>query len=126
VTIPNFETLMLPLLKIAGDGKEHRVRSVVDRLQTQFVLSRHDHGRKVKRQNEPIFYNRVRWAKKYLLEAGLLCATRWAHFEITDRGKTILHKKPRSIDWKFLTRFREFNNYMARSIPKKRRGDGKR
>jgi len=39
MSIPDYQTIMLPLLKIVGDGKEHSVRDAGDRIADLFHLS---------------------------------------------------------------------------------------
>ncbi len=38
MAIPEFQSLMLPLLKITGDGKEHSTSEVIETLAQQFGL----------------------------------------------------------------------------------------
>jgi restriction system protein len=42
MTVPDYQTLMLPLLKFAADEKEHRVRDAVEYLSNEFHLSSED------------------------------------------------------------------------------------
>jgi restriction system protein len=42
MTVPGFQTMMLPFLKIAGDGQEHSFSETVDALAKQFHLSDED------------------------------------------------------------------------------------
>jgi restriction system protein len=61
------------------------------------------------------FNNRVAWAKTYLIQAGLLEATKRAHFKITDRGKQSLAGNPPRIDVEYLSKFPEFVQFKERS-----------
>ena len=89
MAIPDYETLMLPLLKVAGDGQEHRVSDVVDLLARDFKLTEEERQQLLPSGKQTTFANRVHWAKTYLGQAGLLEATRRAHFRITDRGRKV-------------------------------------
>jgi restriction system protein len=42
MAVPDFQTLMLPLLKLAGDGEPHTTTEAIDRLAQQFRLSADD------------------------------------------------------------------------------------
>src|SRR6516225_8435194 len=86
MAIPDYETLMLPLLKVAADGQEHRVSDVVDLLARDFKLTEEERQQLLPSGKQTTFDNRVHWAKTYLGQAGLLEATKRAHFRITDRG----------------------------------------
>jgi restriction system protein len=95
--IPDYQTLMLPLLKVAGDAQEHRTGDVADRLATDFKLTEEERQQLLPSGKQTTFSNRVAWAKTYLVQAGLLEATKRAHFRLTDRGRKVLVETPASI-----------------------------
>lgn len=64
--IPDYQTVMLPLLKIAADGKEHNVRDAIQTLAANFGLSEADQKELLPSGSEAIFGNRVGWARTYL------------------------------------------------------------
>jgi restriction system protein len=72
VAIPDYQSLMVPVLKLAGDGVEHRMSDVVDRLAIQLNLSDAEREELLPSGKQPIFNNRVHWAKTYLAQAKLL------------------------------------------------------
>ena len=37
--IPSMQTIMLPLLKILGDGKEHKLSDLIEQLAIEFQLT---------------------------------------------------------------------------------------
>jgi restriction system protein len=94
MAIPDYQTLMLPLLKIAGDGQEHRISDVIDQLVRDFRLTEEERQQLLPSGSKPTFANRVRWAKTYLGQAALLKATKRAHFRITERGRKVLAEGP--------------------------------
>jgi restriction system protein len=57
----------------------------------------------------------VHWAKTYLAQAGLLEATKRAHFRITERGRKVLAENPLRIDNEYLSQFAEFTQFRERS-----------
>lgn len=106
--IPDFQTLMLPLLQLAADGQEYSIRGARETLADQFTLSPEEKSELLPSGHQPIFDNRVAWAKSYLQRAGVLKPTRRAHFQITERGKQVLSEHPSRIDIEYLERFPEF------------------
>src|SRR6266545_547942 len=102
MTVPDFQTLMLPLLKLAGDGQEHTLSEVVERLAQEFQLSDDDRKELLPGGRQPRFNNRVGWTTTYLKKAGLLRAVGRGRFELTDRGREVLARKPAAIDVNFL------------------------
>src|SRR5260370_25693672 len=105
---------MLPVLKLAGDGSEHRMSDVVDTLASQLKLTEAEREELLPSGKQPVFNNRVHWAKQYLVQAKLLVATRRAFFKITERGRSVLAEKVERIAAKFLRRVDEFNAFVAR------------
>lgn len=114
MAIPDYETLMLPVLKVAGDGQEHRIGDVVDQLSREFGLTEEERQQILPSGKQATFANRVGWAKTYLVQAGLLEATKRAHFKITDRGKNALAGNPSRIDGQYLSQFAEFLQFKER------------
>lgn len=113
MAIPDFQTIMLPLLKYAGDGHEHSIHDAHDYLAQEFKLSREEINELLPSGQQNKFYNRVGWARTYLKKSGLLRSTRRAYFEITERGKGVLEESPTRVDMKYLSRFPEYNEFKA-------------
>jgi restriction system protein len=108
---------MLPLLKMAGDRGEHELREAIERLADQFGLTPEEGRRLLPSGTQPVFANRVGWARTYLKKAGLLESTGRGRFRITRRGLDVLRTNPQRIDAKFLKRFPEFVEFQ-RARPK--------
>src|SRR4030042_3020336 len=111
MSIPLFHQIMLPLLNILEDKKEHSLREVIDTLTKHFMLSEQEQNELLSSGKQAVFDNRVGWARTYLKKAGLIISTRRGYFQITDRGLHLLGKKPAKIDIKFLEQFEEFNRF---------------
>ncbi|MBN1843809.1 MAG: restriction endonuclease [Deltaproteobacteria bacterium] len=108
MAIPDYQTIMLPVLKFASDGKDHAFRDAVDSLATEFRLSLEECNELLPSGNQPLFNNRVGWAATYLRKAGLIDSEKRGFFRITDRGKIVLSENPERIDVKLLEQFPEF------------------
>ncbi len=113
LAIPDYQSLMLPVLRLSSDGGEHRMSDVVDTLANQLKLTEAEREELLPSGKQPIFNNRVHWAKTYLAQAKLLQSTRRAHFKITERGRSVLAENVERIDAKFLRRFDEFNAFVG-------------
>jgi len=109
--IPDYQTLMLPLLKEISDGKEHYIRDTVDHLAQVFGLTEDEQKARLASCNSEVFYNRVTWARMYLLKAGLLRATRRGYFSITKSGLEGLARNPSKIDNAFLRSYPGFMEF---------------
>jgi restriction system protein len=108
MAIPDYQSLMLPLLSFADNGEEHSVRDAREHLAANLGLTDEEREELLPSGRQPVFDNRVAWAKTYLQQAGLLSAPRRAHFQITERGRQVLAAKPAAIDTRLLDRFPEF------------------
>ncbi|WP_298818564.1 restriction endonuclease [Chloroflexus sp.] len=111
MSIPDFQTLMLPLLRALADGQEHAIRDLVNHLATEFQLTEAELSQLIPSGKQPLFYNRVGWARTYLVKAGLLEMTRRATYRITARGQQVLASNPPRIDIQFLEQFPEYRRF---------------
>ena len=114
MSIPDYQFLMLPVLKAAAHG-EVRIGAVVDQLATQLTLTEVDRLALLPSGRQTIFSNRVHWAKSYLSKAQLIELTRRGHFIITPLGKSVLQSNPTGIDNHFLDQFSGFRQFRERS-----------
>ena len=121
MAIPDYETLMLPLLKIAVEANGDVVPLVgaVEKLANQFQLTEEDRRELLPSGGTFKFSSRVSWARTYLQKAGLLEATRRGYFRITDRGISILKRNPDRIDGDLLSEFGEFREFQGRKRERK-------
>lgn len=111
MAVPDFQSLMLPLLKLAGDGQQHTFAEAVERLALEFQLSDEDRGQLLQ-SGQTRLYNRVGWTTTYLKKAGLLQAVGPGRFQITERGRDVLASRPAAIDVAFLeSRFPEMSEF---------------
>jgi restriction system protein len=113
--IPDYQSLMLPLMKLVSDGQEHKYRDLIEKLAFEFLVTDEERKELLASGNQAIFDNRVGWAKTYLKKAGLLDSPKRATFVITDLGKQTLNKKPDRIDAKYLKQFPTFLEFINAS-----------
>lgn len=113
MAVPDFQSLMLPLLQLAADGSERSLAEARKELTARLRLSDDDVSERLP-SGQSRLANRVAWARYYLTEAGLFAATKRAHFIITDRGRSVLGEKPERVDSKYLERFQEFTEFRTR------------
>ncbi len=114
MAIPDYQTIMLPLLRVAADGEEHRFRDTVEVLAQQFGVTNDERNEMLPSETAPLFDNRVGWARTYLKQAGLISSRKRGLLQITDRGRTLLKTKPSKIDVALLDQFDEFRSFRTR------------
>ncbi|RST28146.1 restriction endonuclease [Chryseobacterium lacus] len=106
--IPDFQTLMLPLLKVISNGEEFSTKEVNSILANQFNLNDEQLQQLLPSGKQTIFTNRVAWAKAYLKMANLLESTKRGSFKITKSGINVLNQNPEIINLKFLKNIPEY------------------
>jgi len=118
--LPDYQTIMLPLLEFSKDGNEHTSKEAVETLSHYFNLTDEEKTALLPSGTQAIFNNRVGWATTYLKKAGLIESNKRAVFRITARGKEVLFNGPKTIDVAFLNQFQEFIDFrLASSSPEK-------
>ena len=111
MSIPDFQTVMLPILRFLQDGKEHTIQEITDHISVSFKLTPEERIKPLPSGHQPIIDNRVGWARTYLKKAGLLETTRRSVQRITPRGLEALRKNPETVNVKFLMQFPEFMEF---------------
>lgn len=108
MSIPDFQTLMLPLLQFASDGKVHEFREAVEAIAQQYALTETEKAQLLPSGRAPLFYNRLAWAKTHLKKATLLELPKRGAFQITARGLEVLAQQPARINMALLQQFPEY------------------
>ena len=116
MAIPDYQTLMLPLLHLLADAKEHTVRDARDQIARTFKLGEEDLRLTVPSGKKLLFADRLSWATTYMKQAGLLASPKRGVYRITQRGVEVLKSKPLRIDNDLLEQFPEFNAFRARAV----------
>jgi restriction system protein len=108
MAIPDYQTLMLPLLLLTGDGKEHTLAQAADAIAQQFGLSETERNEMLPSGGQLKIFSRVGWSRTYMAKAGLLETVSRGKFRITARGLSLLKTKPQKIDVNLLNQYQEF------------------
>ena len=112
--IPDYQSLMLPVLKASANG-EMRIGAVVENLADELSLTADERAQLLPSGKQTVFSNRVHWAKSYLSKAQLIELTRRGHFITTPLGQSVLQQNPVGIDNRFLEQFEGFRQFRERS-----------
>ncbi|HOV80168.1 MAG TPA: restriction endonuclease [Bacillota bacterium] len=120
--VPDFQTIMLPLLAYVSDGKEHSLREIIEAIASQFNLSDIDRKELLPSGQQAVIDNRVGWAATHLKMAGLLISKRRGFYAITDRGRNALSQNIDKLNIKYLKQFPEYVDFLK---PKKNISDQK-
>jgi len=111
--IPDYQTLMLPVLRSCAEGVVH-TKNVVAALAEEFGLTEEEQNHLLPSGKQTTFSNRLNWAKSYLKQAGLVRYPARSQFEITETGRKVLEGNPERIDNKFLEQFDSYKEFRLR------------
>ena len=110
MVIPDYQTLMLPVLRLAANG-EQRVADVADRIADEFGLSAEERETLLPSGRQRVLNNRIHWAKFYMSKAGLISSPARGRFLATDEGRKLLATNPDQINVALLMRWPSFRDF---------------
>jgi len=84
--IPDYQTVMLPLLRLLGDGRERSLAEAVESISAEFHLTANDRQQLLPSGTSTVIGSRVGWARTYMKKAGLIESTRRGFIRVTERG----------------------------------------
>ena len=111
MSIPDFQSFFLPLLKFSADGETHNSQEAYDAMANYFALNDADLSELLPSGKQTTFKNRVAWAKVYLAKALLLESPKRGAFRISERGKALLKAGPAALRVKDLKQYPEFADF---------------
>lgn len=115
MAIPDYQSLMKPLLESIADGEEHRFASLVDEVASKLGVTEEERQIMLPSGRRSLFYDRLSWAKTYLAKAKLLESPGRGVLRITERGRVALRECKERLDNKYLMQFPEFRDFIERS-----------
>lgn len=111
MAIPDFQSIMLPLVQLVADKQVWKLRDTVARLADDYKLTEEERAALLPSGRAPLFYNRVAWAKTHLAKAGVVASVSRGLVQITERGLSLLAENPKEISMKVLQRYPEFTAF---------------
>ena len=115
MSIPDYQSCMLPLLKNLANGQSYQLKDAVEALSEQFELTPDECSQLLPSQRQGIFENRVAWAKSYLKQAGLLEYPERGFMRITEEGKRVIASGIDRVDTKYLKQYPSFQAFQIRA-----------
>lgn len=116
--VPDYQTLLLPLLKLAGNEQADTLAAAESFLADHFNLSTEDRSARLPSGQQTVLRNRTGWASFYLKGAGLIEKPKRGVFKITARGREVLAKAPDKIDINYLQQFQDFRDFLQKGQSK--------
>ncbi len=118
--IPDYESIMLPLLKTLSDGKEMSLREHIDEMAIHFNLTEDERKVLIPSGRSYTFDGRVSWARTYMKQAGLLESPRRGYVKITSDGQKLLNDGITELNTSFLHKYPAFIEFKQRKGTRKK------
>ena len=109
--VPDFQSLMLPVLKAFSDGSDAQVAEVCKRVAAAEGLTPDDLLERTRGGGKTKFYDRVSWSITHFYFAGLVVRVRRSVYRITSDGKQLLSKDPNRVDMKLLLKYPAYSEW---------------
>lgn len=111
MSIPDFQSVMLPVLKAISSGEVMNKNDVVEQVSDAFGLSPEQRAELLPSGKQTVIKNRIGWAMTYLKKAGLVSSPKRVHIQITDLGRQVLAQHPEKINVRFLKQYESFRQF---------------
>ncbi|TAV81568.1 restriction endonuclease [Rhizobium leguminosarum] len=108
--IPDYQTLMLPVLRISAEG-EARVPEAASKIADELGLSTEEREEMLPSGRQRLLHNRIHWAKFYMTRAGLIDSPARGRFVISDAGNKLLKTNPVAINVETLKTYPSFVDF---------------
>jgi restriction system protein len=114
VAIPDYQTLMRPVMELHADGDDHESAKIIAAMADHFNLGVEEQSQMLPSGGQRLFHNRVAWSLTHLAQAALLERPRRGATRITVRGRGVIESNPSRIDTKVLGEFEEYRDFRSR------------
>jgi len=108
MAIPDFQTVMRPVLLSIQDGQPKSMAQVLGEVCDYFQLTEGERAHRLPSGKQTYIKNRVGWARTYMKKAGLLTIPQRGQIRITDRGRQAMEECPERITVRYLKKYPEF------------------
>ncbi|OXB04389.1 restriction endonuclease [Flavobacterium pectinovorum] len=113
MSVPDFQTIMLPFLQNLNDGNKQSMNQVMENLASYFKLTPEDLALQVPSGKMGLFRNRVGWSRSYLKNAGLVHYPERGVYQITPVGLDFLKTNPKKLRMQELLQFPMYNEWRS-------------
>jgi restriction system protein len=108
MAIPDFQSIMRPLLEHLADGVAKSNSETITALSQNFHLTDQELAELLPSGQQSVFTNRITWAKSHLKNAALLESPSRGLYKITPRGLEALVQNSQKINLRYLRQFKEY------------------
>lgn len=114
MAIPDFQTLMRPVLEYLADGQVHRSRDITEAMADHFNLTAEERAEMLPSRRSKTIANRVGWTLTHLTQAGLIDSAGRGLKLLTAEGRLALDRYPERVDMKALETYPLYRAFRER------------
>ena len=118
MTIPDFQTLMRPILAYLADGQQKSTRTIINAMSDEFGLTAEERAQMIPSGRAKLMDNRIGWSLTHLSQAGLIERPARAQVKITPAGLEVLRSHPDRVDVSVLRDYPAYREFRERSKAK--------
>ena len=89
MSLPKYNELYRPILSALSSGEMRSLKEIKSEVASSLKISEEALSERLPSGNQPIFDNRVGWARSYLKKAGLIEAPQRSYLQITEEGRKL-------------------------------------
>jgi len=115
MTVPDFQSMMRPVLALHADGLPHSAADVREDVATVLGVTEEERQVPLPSGRTTRYANRVAWAVTHMAQALLLERPARGVTQITQRGRDVLTKHPDRVDMSVLAQFPEYLAFRSRT-----------
>jgi len=123
MAIPDFQTLMLPVLRYLSEHGESKSLDVRSKLAADYRLTEQELAELLPSKLARTYDNRVAWAISYLKQAGLIESRSRSTYRIVDKGVELLSNPPERVTVNYLMRYPEFATFREKATNRTKEKD---
>ncbi|MBB5700054.1 winged helix-turn-helix domain-containing protein [Sphingomonas yantingensis] len=112
--IPDYQALMLPVLKIAAAGTT-RVPEAADKIASALGLTEAEREELLPSGKQRVLHNRIHWAKFYMGKAGLIDSPTRGKFVASEAGLALIGSNPATLNVERLKAYPSFLEFYVKS-----------
>lgn len=121
MSVPKYNEFFQPIMEYMEDENIHNIKELRNFCCKYYNLTEQDLKLTIPSKKQSLFYNRVFWAKTYLVKVGLIESVSRAQYCLTDRGKEAITNGVENITLSYLKKYESFRTFIG--IDNKNKGN---
>jgi restriction system protein len=114
MAVPDFQTVMRPLLDVLDDGVAHTLQQLREAVAEMLGVTEEEQEELLPSGKQTTYSNRIAWALTHMGKAGLVTRPGRGQYRLTDRGIKVLATHADRVDMTVLAEFEDYQKFRKR------------